>query len=72
MCAAQPIDRGALMLAALVLVLLAVAGVQLRLLRGTPRRARSLSSRRAAALAQAACRPVLLVCSLARTGSEHR
>lgn len=55
-----------MLLAAVALVLLATAGVQLWMLRGTPAGAWSASLWRAAALAQAACWLALLAFSVAQ------
>lgn len=57
---------GHMLLAAVAVVLLVVAGVQLWMLRGAPREAWSYLVWRAAALAQAACWLTLLVFSLAQ------
>ena len=59
-------QSGHLLLAALALVLLAVAAMQLVLLRGTPREAWSFSVWRAAALAQVTCWLALLAFSVAQ------
>ena len=62
---------GHMLLAALALVLLAVAGVQVWMLRGTPTGVWSYSVWRAAALAQAVCWLALFAFSVAQIVADR-